>query len=88
MENYPRFTGKKAIVTGGGFGIGRAVCMRLASDEASYIIGATLTIDGGFAAGTPLGSGVLPIPDGTVELTWLEEFDYVKEYLEWKREKR
>ena len=56
----------------------------LASDEASYIIGATLTIDGGFAAGTPLGSGVLPIPDGTVELPWLDEFEYIKEYKAWK----
>lgn len=59
----------------------------LASDEASYIIGATLTIDGGFAAGTPLGSGVLPVPDGTVVLPWLEKFDYVKEYLAWQKNK-
>jgi NAD(P)-dependent dehydrogenase (short-subunit alcohol dehydrogenase family) len=60
----------------------------MASDEASYIVGATLTIDGGFAAGTPLGLNVLPVPDDGFDVPWLDQFDYAKEYLEFRKSQK
>lgn len=56
----------------------------LASDDATYITGSTLTVDGGMNAGNPIGLPVLPVPDKDLvaSVPWLDEFDYVKEYME------
>ena len=39
--------GKTAIVTGAGSGIGQAIALRLASDDAAFITGQTISVSGG-----------------------------------------
>lgn len=46
----PRVAEKVAIVTGGARGIGRATCRMLASEEAKFVTGSELVIDGGCTA--------------------------------------
>lgn len=62
----------------------------LASDEASYITGSTVTCDGGFTAGTPLGLNIRPVPQAGYEdeEPWLDQFEYVREYKEWQQSKK
>lgn len=56
----------------------------LLSDDAEYINGATLPVDGGAAAGNLVGLPILPMPKKGHfdEVPWLADFDYVKEYKE------
>lgn len=56
----------------------------LLSDDAEYITGASLTVDGGTSAGNMVGLPILPMPKKGHfdEVPWLAEFDYVKEYRE------
>ncbi len=53
MNAKGRFAGRAALITGGASGLGRAVGIRLASDEASFITGAILPVDGGYLAAGP-----------------------------------
>lgn len=54
----------------------------LLSDDAAYITGASLTVDGGSSAGNMVGLPILPMPKKGHfdEVPWLADFDYVKEY--------
>lgn len=54
----------------------------LLSDDAAYINGASLTVDGGTSAGNMVGLPILPMPKKGHfdEVPWLADFDYVKEY--------
>ena len=54
----------------------------LLSDDAEYITGASLTVDGGTSTGNMVGLPILPMPKKGHfdEVPWLADFDYVKEY--------
>lgn len=54
----------------------------LLSDDAEYITGTSLTVDGGTSAGNMVGLPILPMPKKGHfdEVPWLADFDYVKEY--------
>ena len=42
-----KLAGKTAVITGGDSGIGRAVAIAFASEDASYVSGQTLHVNGG-----------------------------------------
>lgn len=56
----------------------------LLSDDAEYITGATLSVDGGASAGNLVGLPIVPMPKKGHfdEVPWLADLDYVKEYRE------
>lgn len=45
----------------------------LASDDASFITGSTIIVDGGYSAGTPLGLPIRPEPEDGYTLPWLDK---------------
>lgn len=59
----------------------------LLSDDAEYITGASLTVDGGTSAGNMVGLPILPVPKKGYDVPWLDEFDYVKEWKEFLKTK-
>ena len=59
----------------------------LLSDDAEYITGASLTVDGGTSAGNMVGLPILPVPKKGYDVPWLDEFDYVNEWKEFLKSK-